>query len=166
MDEANPPQQRDEQGRPSDYSRYVMGDRDPAALAAKAARSRQDRAKASKAAGRGTPADEDKRTVPVSLRLYQRGDRPVTFKLSRREAAALDKRTDDRAQYVKDLLAEYGIEDTAGLDKRAADAWVPRSSFVRNLILEDLGIEDTARRTARRRRNPTQPGKQGKGQQP
>jgi len=153
---------------PSDYSRYVMGDRDPAARAAKAERSRQDRAKASQAAGRGTPGDEDKRTIPVTLRLYQRGDKPVTFKLSHREAAALAKHTDDPAQYVKNLLADYGIEDTDTLNKRAADAWVTRSGFVRNLILDDLGIEDTARRTTRRRRNPTQPEprKQRKGQQP
>ena len=107
---------------PSDYSRYVMGDRDPAALAAKAARSRQDRAKASRAAGRGTPNDDqDKRLIPV------------TIKLSQREAAELDRQAGD---------------DT-------------RSAFTRDALLDALGIEDTARRTARRRRNPTErkPGK-------
>ena len=53
---------RDGRGRmlpadPTDYSRYVMGDRDEAALAAKAKRGREDRAKA-RAAAAGEQAEE------------------------------------------------------------------------------------------------------------
>ena len=96
----------------SDYNRYAAGDRDQAARDAKAAHERERRALASRAAGRGTPADEDKRTVSVTIRL------------SAREAAELDKQ--------------------AGTDTRSA--------FTRDVLLAELGVEDTARRPTRRRR--------------
>ena len=154
MDEANPPQQRDEQGSPSDYSRYVMGDRDPAALAAKAARSRQDRAKASKAAGRGTPPGGDKRNITIPVRLNSR-DAPITFRLSDREAATLDKFTASRSEFVRDLLWDvYEINDAAKLSKRAAKAGVNKSRFIRDLLLGELGIADTATRPTLRRPDP------------
>lgn len=118
MDDAGN-RERDQQGlylpnpETDDYDRYAMGARDPAARAAKAAYRRGERARASEAAGRGTPADEDKRTVTVTVRL------------SEWEAAELDS---DRG------------DDT-------------RSAFIRDALLDALGIEDTARRPARRRRN-------------
>lgn len=87
-----------------DYDRYAMGDRDPAARAAKAAYRRGERATASQAAGRGTPADEDKRTVTVTVRL------------SGREAAELDRHLGDdtRSGFTRDvLLSALGIEDAA-----------------------------------------------------
>jgi hypothetical protein len=102
--------ERDQQGKylpnpdSDDYDRYAMGARDPAARAAKAAYRRGERARASEAAGRGTPADEDKRTVTVTVRL------------SEREAAELDRRTGDdtRSAFTRDvLLAALGIEDAA-----------------------------------------------------
>ena len=91
-----------------------------AVLDAKAARERNRRAAASKAAGRGTPADEDKRTVAV------------TVKVSPRVAAELDRRRGD---------------DT-------------RCQFTWDVLLEALGIEDTARRPTRRRRQDTTKGTQ------
>ena len=65
---------------------------------------RDQRAAASQAAGRGTPADEDKRLIPV------------TIKLSQRETDELDRQAgnDTRSAYTRNaLLAALGIEDTA-----------------------------------------------------
>jgi hypothetical protein len=109
MDDAGS-RERDERGlflpNPDldDYDRYAMGARDEAALAAKAAYRRGERARASEAAGRGTPAEQDKRTVTVTVRL------------SGREAAELDRRAGDgtRSAFTRDvLLAALGIEDAA-----------------------------------------------------
>ena len=93
--------ERDERGRmlptgnPTDYSRYQAGARDEAALAAKAARGRADRAAAAKAAGRSTTAGRDSLTVRIE------------FRVSEETAAQIDARTPDggkRNTTARDIL--------------------------------------------------------------
>lgn len=114
---------RDGRGRllpadnPDDYTRYVMGDRDEAALAAKAKRGREDRARASEAAGRSRVTAGNARGIRAGT------------SLSERESAALNQRLD-----------ELGVS---------------QADYFRDLMYEDLGIKDTARRPAQRRANRT-----------
>ena len=138
MSEAREPRRRDEHGRllPVEHPRDRR-----AALDAKAARERQRRAAAREAAGRGAVAEQDKRVISVSVRLWDRQP-GVTFKLSQREAGALDHQADDRAVFTRDLLWQHGIGDTATLEARAAEAGSSRAAYVRGLLLEALGIED------------------------
>ena len=103
---------RDGRGRllpadnPDDYTRYVMGDRDEAALAAKAKRGREDRARASEAAGRSRVTAGNARGIRAGT------------SLSERESAALKERLAklgvSESQFIRDLvLGALGIEDTA-----------------------------------------------------
>ena len=112
MSDSQPRGQRGRFGpadNPSDYDRYAMGDRDPAARAAKAQYERDRRAAAS--AGRDTTEDGPVIRVGTQFR---------------------------------------GQEATA-LQGRLTELDVTQSEYVRDLILADLGIEDTRRRPAPRR---------------
>jgi hypothetical protein len=101
MDDATEPRQRDERGRmlptgnPTDYSRYLGGAKDEAALAAKAARVRADRAAAAKAAGRSTTPRRDSLMVRIE------------FRVSAQTAAEIDALTPDggtRNTTARDIL--------------------------------------------------------------
>ena len=105
MSDSQPRGQRGRFGpavKATDYDRYAMGDRDPAARAAKAAHERERRAAAS--AGRDTP--EDGPVIRVGTQF--RGQ----------EATALQRRLTEldvtQPEYVRGLiLADLGIQDTA-----------------------------------------------------
>ena len=103
---------RDGQGRllpadnPDDYTRYVMGDRDKAALAAKAKRGREDRARASEAAGRSRVTAEDVWKVRVGTTVSERAAAILTERLTELGVT--------QADYFRDLMyKDLGIEDTA-----------------------------------------------------
>ena len=92
--------------KPTDYSRYAMGDRDPAARAAKAAHEREERAKASGAAGRGRLAAEDVREVRAGTVLSERESATLKVRLAELGVS--------QADYFRDLMyKDLGIEDTA-----------------------------------------------------
>ena len=142
MDETREPRQRDQRGRllpgnATDYSRYAMGDRDPAARAAKTADQQRRRAAARQAAGTA-PAGE-----PLDVRLNVTlgpHDKPVAVRLTHGEAGHLDGQPGSRAGYVRDLLRrDHGITDTAGLDAKRAGA--TRSEYIRAALQADLGGE-------------------------
>ena len=103
---------RDGRGRllpadnPDDYTRYVMGDRDKAALAAKAKRGREDRAKASEAAGHGRVTAEDVWKVRVGTTVSERAAAILTERLAELGVS--------QADYFRDLMyKDLRIEDTA-----------------------------------------------------
>ena len=103
---------RDGRGRllpadnPDDYTRYVMGDRDPAAMAAKAKRGREDRARASEAAGRSQVAAEDVWKIRVGTTVSERAAAILTERLAELGVSQSD--------YFRDLMyKDLGIEDTA-----------------------------------------------------
>jgi len=152
MSETRKPRGRDERGRllpaedPSDhsgyddYSRYVIGDRDPAALDAKAAHERGRRALAAaarRAARHGTAAPGSE-TVIAKTRLAP-GEPRVTFRLPAYAARALDGHPGGRSAAIQAILARHGITTTAGLDAAARDAGVTRSEHARSLVLDALG---------------------------
>ena len=151
------PLERDTQGRrilTHDRGGYSRGCGCDACTTDHATAGRERRAAASQAAGRGTPAGDDKRNVTIPVRLNSR-DAPITFRLSDREAATLDKFTTSRSEFVRDLLWDvYEIKDAAKLSKRAAKAGVNKSQFIRDLLLGELGITDTAARPTPRRPDP------------
>ena len=91
---------------PDDYTRYVMGDGDPAALAAKAKRGREDRARASEAAGRSKVTAEDVWKVRVGTTVSERAAAILGQQLSELGVS--------QADYFRDLMyKDLGIEDTA-----------------------------------------------------
>ena len=109
--------ERDERGRmlptgnPTDYSRYQGGAKDKAALAAKAARGRADRAAAREAAGRAARDDGERLTVRIE------------FRVSEETAAAIDALTPDggtRNTTARDILLG-ALEAGQGEDKQQGD---------------------------------------------
>jgi len=130
----------------TDLSRYAKGDRDQAARDAKAAYEREQRAQASsydiEAVQRYWRGDRDQAARDANT-AYRRRQRTHAGEDTRQIRAGTSL-SEQEASVLRARLGELGIYE---------------AEYVRDLILEDLGIQDTARRPAPKRPRRRQDGK-------
>ena len=92
-------------------------------------------------------AGDDRRTVAVTIRLYQWED-TATIRLTPAETARLDSTRGDtsRSGFTRDLLYGYGIEDAEDLGVCAAQAGKRPGVFIRDVILAAISGENNQQR--------------------
>ena len=107
----------------------------------KAKRERERKRRAATAHPRA--AGDDRRTVAVTIRLYQWED-SATIRLTPAETARLDSTRGDtsRSGFTRDLLYRHGIEDAEDLETCAAQAGKRPGVYIRDVILAAISSEN------------------------
>ena len=111
-------------------------------LKAKRERERNRRA----ASAHPRPAGDNRRTVTVTIRLYQWED-TAAIRLTPAETTSLDSTRGEasRSGFARDLLYRHGIEDAEDLGACAARAGKRPGVFIRDVVLAAISGENKQR---------------------